>query len=414
TDEDIVALGELASQVARQAGKGKGGGPVVHASLGLFVPKPHTPFQWEGQIDLAEARRRLALAKGGLGDRRVKAKWSLPEQSILEGVLSRGDRRLGAVLVKALDKGCRFDGWSEELKYDLWLAALAECGLSLEDFLRPRAPDEVLPWDHIRVGVSKEFLLAERDKALAGEFTADCRSGFCADCGVCDHQLIKPRLVENEPLAPQPPGPAPGPPCAYIFRLSKTGPARFLGHLDMMQQLQRAFRRAGVELAHSQGFHPHPLIKTDSALPVGLESLAEMLMASVLGRYQPEELRQRLNLRLPQGLVLEECRPARPGENLSEPKEVVYLLRTQAPLTQEAIQAFEAAPQCSLVRQTPKGPREINLKEAVRRMELTPAGLTVVVGMAGGRPKPVEILMAVFGLGEAQAQAAQALKVGLG
>jgi radical SAM family uncharacterized protein/radical SAM-linked protein len=413
TDEDIAALGELAAAVARQAGKGKGGGPVVHASLGVFVPKPHTPFQWERQIDSAEAKRRLTLAKGGLGDRRVKAKWGSPEQSVLEGVFSRGDRRLGAVLEAAMEAGCRFDGWSEELKYDTWLKALEGAGLSLEEFLRPRGLDEPLPWDHIQVGVSKEFLLAEREKALAGEFTPDCRAGRCLDCGVCDHQLIKPRLVADEPLSPTPPAPPPGQPCAYIFRFSKTGPARFLGHLDMMQQLQRAFRRAGVELAHSQGFHPHPMIKTDSALPVGLESLAEVLMATVLGRPQPEEVRQRINRCLPQGLVLEEARLARPGENLSEPKEVIYLLRAPVPLKQEAIEAFKAVNECRLVRQTPKGSREINLKEAVRDMELTPAGLTVVVGHAGGRPKPTEILMAVFGLNESEALAARALKVGL-
>ncbi len=420
TDEDIEAIGRLASAVAAQAGwggkggkGGKGGGqPLVHASLGLFVPKPHTPFQWEGQIDLAESRRRLGLAKAGVTDKRAKAKWNAPEQSILEGVLSRGDRRLGRALELALEAGCRFDGWSEELKFETWMAALAQAGLSLEEYLRPRGLEETLPWDHVQTGVSKEFLLAERDKARAGERSADCRKGRCLDCGVCDHKVIKPRLAQGGLTPPAPP-PPPGEPTSYVFRLQKTGPARFLGHLDMMHQLQRAFRRAGLELAHSQGYHPHPLLKADSALPLGVESLAEVLMATVLGRHKPEDLRQRLNQALPQGFSLAEARLARPGENVVEPKEVIYLLRAQGGLRQEALQEFQARDQARLTRHTPKGVKEIDLKEAIRQMELTPAGLTVVVGSAGGRPKPAEILMAVFGLSEEEALAAQAIKVGV-
>ena len=108
TEEDILAIGRLATLVAgeaKNAGRGRGKRPVVNASLGLFVPKPHTPFQWEGQIGLEESRDRLALAKSNLGDRRVKAKWNDAKTSIIEGVLSRGDRRLGAVLLEGRGAG---------------------------------------------------------------------------------------------------------------------------------------------------------------------------------------------------------------------------------------------------------------------------------------------------------------------
>ena len=134
TEEDILAIGRLASLVAgeaKNAGRGRGKRPVVNASLGMFVPKPHTPFQWEGQIGLEESLKRLKLAKSNLGDRRVKAKWNDAKTSIIEGVLSRGDRRLGAVLLRAAELGCRFDGWTEHLDYGAWLQALADNGLSL-------------------------------------------------------------------------------------------------------------------------------------------------------------------------------------------------------------------------------------------------------------------------------------------
>ncbi len=412
TDQDIAEIGRLCSAVAAQAGKGRGKGPLVHAGLGLFVPKPHTAFQWEAQIDLAEARRRLGVAKAGLGDRRVKAKWNTPEQSILEGVLSRGDRRLSTALELAMRAGCRFDGWSEEFNFPAWMQALQEAGLSAQEYQRARDPGEVLPWEHIDVGLSKEFLLAERARAYGQEPTKDCRAGRCHDCGVCDHKIIKPRLALGGLTPPAPPPPLPPDRMAYRFRLEKTGPARFLGHLETMHHLGRAFRRAGVELAHSQGFHPHALIKSDSALPLGVESLVEVLEVTTLGSHQPERLAQRVNPVLPAGLKLADGRLAAPGEDLREPDEVTYHLFCHQPLDTRRLDDFEQAGELLVVRMSPKGRRVMDLKATIKHMELVEGGLRVVVGRDGGRPKPAEILMAVFGLSQEEAQAARTLKIG--
>ena len=137
-EEDLDQIGRLCREVAAQARR-RGRKPLVHASLGVFVPKPHTPFQWEAQVGLEEAGRRLGRVKAGLGDRRVKAKWNSPRQSLLEGVLSRGDRRLARALELAVEAGCCFDGWSEELDLEAWLGALEGAGLRAEDYLRARA-----------------------------------------------------------------------------------------------------------------------------------------------------------------------------------------------------------------------------------------------------------------------------------
>ncbi|MBI5522834.1 MAG: TIGR03960 family B12-binding radical SAM protein [Desulfarculus sp.] len=412
TDQDLAEIGRLCSAVAAQAGKGRGKGPVVHAGLGLMVPKPHTAFQWEAQIGLAEARRRLSLAKAGLGDRRVKAKWNTPEQSILEGVLSRGDRRLSQVLELAMAAGCRFDGWSDQFNYQAWMQALQGAGLCVEDYLRARDPGEALPWDHIDVGLSKDFLLAERARAQAQEPTKDCRAGRCHDCGVCDHKQIKPRLAPAGITPPAPPPPPPPDRMAYRFRLEKTGPARFLGHLETMHHLGRAFRRAGVELAHSQGFHPHAQIKSDSALPLGVESLVEVLEITTLGAQRPERLAERVNPVLPAGLKLADGRLAAPGEDLREPDEVTYHLLSPAPLEPGRLEAFRQAPQVLVTRDTPKGRKVLDLKATLKHVELVEGGLKVVVGRDGGRPKPAEILRAVFGLSQEEAQAARAIKIG--
>ena len=414
TEEDVAAIGRLASLVAAEAkaaGRGRGKLPVVNASLGLFVPKPHTPFQWEGQIGLEESRRRLGLAKAGLGDRRVKAKWNDPRASVIEGVLSRGDRRLGAVLLRAVELGCRFDGWSEHLDYEAWLSALADNGLSLADYLRPRERDELLPWEHIDIGVNKAYLWAELQKSLAAEATPDCRRGRCLDCGVCDHQVIKRQLCGEAALPAPPAAPAEGERLVWRFRLEKTGPARYLGHLEMMRLLERTVRAAGVELAYSQGFHPHALVKTAAALPLGVESLVEMLEISTLRSYDPDELASRLNALLPPGLRLADGRPGRPGESFAEPLVAVYQVTPAAPLDPARLEAFQKADQWVMLRHSPKGQREIDLKAAIRQLELEGEGLLLVAGSAGGRPKPGEVLQNVFGLSPEQAAASRALKV---
>lgn len=421
TDEDIAEIGRLCREVAaeaRAAGRGRGKRPVVHASLGLFVPKPHTPFQWEAQMGLDEAERRMSLAKAGLKDAKVKAKWNSPRQSILEGVLSRGDRRLGRVLELAMQAGCRFDGWSEELDLDAWLKALHTAGLSESQYLGPRDPDAPLPWDHIDVGVSKEFLLAERGRALAGEHTPDCRTGRCADCGVCDHKLIKPRLAPKAAELPTSQAhvledQAEAERVTYRFRLEKTGPARFLGHLEMISQIMRALQRSGVRVAFSQGFHPHALVKTASALPLGVESLVETLAVTVVGdpAPSPAEIEHAVNPALPQGIKIADGRPQLPGEGLAEPDEVTYLVSSKTDLDPGRLQAFEEAEEASLVRVTPKGQRSIDLKSAVKALDMAERGIKVTVGRAGGRPKPAEILTGVFGLSQEDALAARALKI---
>jgi radical SAM-linked protein len=202
-------------------------------------------------------------------------------------------------------------------------------------------------------------------------------------------------------------------PTTYRFRLSKTGPARYWGHLEMISQLVRAFKRAGVGLAFSQGFHPQPKLKLASALPLGVESMVEELEVSVTTGFSADNICAQVNPALPPGLMIADGRLRRPGEKLGEPDEVSYLITTPEPLDPAAIQSFEKADELEYIRVSPKGSRAIDMKQNIKELRLADDGLRLTVGRKGGRPKPEEVLMAVFGLAPEQAALARALKVGL-
>ncbi|MDP2872195.1 MAG: TIGR03960 family B12-binding radical SAM protein [Bacillota bacterium] len=196
TDEDVLAIARLAEEVwslHRRARPGRGLRLAV--SCATLVPKAHTPFQWDGQTPREEVIRRQGLLRGAMG-RKVKLSWHDPDQSCLEAALARGDRRLAGVIERAYRLGCRFDAWDEEFRLDAWLEAFVAEGLDPAWYAnRERATDEVLPWDHLDSGVTKEYLLREREAALRGLSTADCRSGTCSDCGVCATFGVETRLA---------------------------------------------------------------------------------------------------------------------------------------------------------------------------------------------------------------------------
>lgn len=183
---DIDGIAELAKMVA-DAGAAAGRRNVsITVSTSSFVPKPHTPFQWEPQEGMESLRAKQQYLRSKLKDRRVRYNWHDSETSFLEAVFAKGDRRLGKVLELASAKGCKFDGWSEHFNYNSWLEALQEAGLD-PHFYANRALDydELLPWDHIDSGAGKRFLALEHQKALKGEKTQDCRYRSCYACGVC-------------------------------------------------------------------------------------------------------------------------------------------------------------------------------------------------------------------------------------
>jgi radical SAM family uncharacterized protein len=202
TDEDTLGIAELAKNCV-ELGRAHHKNPSVTVSVGGFVPKPFTPFQWFGQNTEDELRRKIGLLRdatrkvGG-----VQLKWHDPRASVVEGLLSRGDRRLGDVIELVWRRGGVFQEWGEHFDLDLWMGAMAECGLDPDWYIhRHRSEDEVLPWDHLSAGLHKDFLWMDWQDALAEVGLPDCRWTPCYDCGACTGYSIEHIVASATPPA---------------------------------------------------------------------------------------------------------------------------------------------------------------------------------------------------------------------
>ncbi len=186
TDEDVLGIAELVYKVIqawKERATNKKRGLRVHVATAYFVPKPHTPFQWEKQITPEEYLRRCRLLKSHFYSKSITYDYHAPDLSRLEAVFARGDRRLGPVIEEAVKNGAKLDGWDEYFNYSYWFDALNTCGIDADFYTtRGYGEDEILPWDTIDVGVNKKFLLRERKRAYEAVVTPDCREG-CAGCG---------------------------------------------------------------------------------------------------------------------------------------------------------------------------------------------------------------------------------------
>ncbi|MDY3305097.1 MAG: TIGR03960 family B12-binding radical SAM protein [Clostridia bacterium] len=186
TIEDVCGIADLSKKVVRQyletPKEKRSPGLRVTTSVASFVPKAFTPFQWAKQDDNETLLIKQLALKEAMNDKRVKYNYHEAPVSVLEGVFARGDRRLSKVLLKAHEKGIKFDGWSDQFNLDKWHEAFADAGIKIETYTRARSYDEILPWDMIDIGVTKEFMLSEAKKAEQGITTPNCREK-CSGCG---------------------------------------------------------------------------------------------------------------------------------------------------------------------------------------------------------------------------------------
>jgi len=367
TPEDRQAIAGLSREVLAAARDGSRPGR-LHISFSTFIPKPHTPLQWERQLCLAETRELLQTVKQQVAHKGIDLKWNPAPQSWLEGIFARGDRRLAPVLMAAQRRGCRFDAWSEHLSLSRWQEAFQDCRVDPEFYLRARRLEEALPWNHLDCGVSPEFLRSERQRAWQGLPTPDCRGGDCQDCGVCDHQEIRPRVFSPPASGLEvatPAAPA-GDRCFYRLYYARLDEARWISHLELMTMIHRGLRRSQLPLCFTQGFHPLPRVSFYGALPLGVESLAEVMDLELAGDIPAPDLAARLNACLPPGIRILTVTPL--PRKLPAPVFSHHhwsLDSSEALFQPEAIAAFHQRRPFLVEQRKPKGTVQIDLHDLV-------------------------------------------------
>jgi radical SAM-linked protein len=419
TDEDLEALVALVKRLRKIKGP-KGLRGKINVSVATFIPKAHTPFQWAGQLSLAESRSKINWLHHQLRMPGIQFKWQNPEVSWLEGLWARGDRRLSRLLIAAYNKGCRFDGWSDQFNYPAWEAALAETAVNPDFFtVRKRDVTEALPWDHIDNRTDKTFLSQEWENALGSNFTADCRLEDCNQCGVCDfdkidvktYQTLKKDLARYAGTGLDKDAPFKKLSVYY----AKRGRAKYFGHLEMVNIFLRALKRAKIPVKYSQGFHPKPKISFDDPLPIGIESHQEHFTLAVADFVKPNAVLGGLNAHLPEGLHIHDCRLA-PLKSRAQPaKSSVYQIAIPGyDFDEEKLASFINSSEVILTLTNRKGKlKKIDLKDMVVNIELSDSKhlQTTLKSEPGKTVRPAEVLRHVFGLGEEEIKMARIVKL---
>lgn len=442
--DEIIQLVHKAIKVSRGGGSSGKGKKQITVSIGTFVPKPHTPFQWERQLSIEESTQRIRLLQNGLPGKGCNLRYHSPQISFLEGVFSRGDRRLARLMELAWQSGARLDGWDEHFDLARWQHAAELCGLNLDDFLRTRTKDETLPWQHLQTGVDLQFLKDELDKAKEEIYTPDCRYHACQKCGLCDFKTIFPIVYNRSGKTTDNDIPALAVAdltdktvnertqaeksfetghFKYLVHYARTGDICFLGHLEILQLIFRTLRRAAITTNFSQGFNPSPKISFGPALPVGTESLAEFFIMDLpapLG--DTTSTIELLNAKLPPGLKITKMEPH--SGKVPQKISISYNLTLPGNLTdREMIKAKEFSESAGyIIGKTRKGKtQEIDIRPLIKEFSLADTGRsgnskTVQMEMISisAEPgiKPLEALTEILGLDQERSLQTKILKTG--
>ncbi|MDR0786160.1 MAG: TIGR03960 family B12-binding radical SAM protein [Treponema sp.] len=282
-----------------------------NVNVGVFIPKPHTPFQWLRQIDEETARKRLNHIRDSLKPLGHRIGVQDPFVSMIEGVISRGDERAGTLIESAFRRGCRLDAWNEHIKRDVWRELFAENRTFVNETLAEKDADAPLPWRNIISGVSDSFLKKERDKAAVSEKTLPCEE-YCPHlCGVCgkENRVVKNSVAGNADAGDSLPvfetlkkTPANSPAYRVIFTFSKKGRAVFYSHLDVIEIFSMALIRAGLPVKFSEGFNPLPRLEIAAPLSLGVEAEGELAAIETEVFVESGVFLSAFNAQLPQGL----------------------------------------------------------------------------------------------------------------
>lgn len=301
TEEDLLGITELVKNIF-DLGRSTSGKKIINVTLSPFIPKAHTPFQWDEMVPMDEMLKRINFVKKNTRINQVHYKYPIVESSLLQGFLGRGDRRMGAVIYDVFKDGGRLDGWSEMFDYERWVNMFEKHGMNTESMCRPIPFSKELPWRLIRKGVSPEQLLKERQRTSIQLKEYKPRETDDS-AGLPDKTIAfgrsKKKVASRETAAPTK--------NRVRFRWSKSERYKYMGHLENMRLLERSLRMAKLPVAYSQGFNPTMKLSFGPPLPLGFTSESEFLDVIFTSNYMPY-MGETFKRALPEGLEILEAK----------------------------------------------------------------------------------------------------------
>jgi radical SAM family uncharacterized protein/radical SAM-linked protein len=407
TGEDIDAIVKLCKKILNMA-RGISKRNRLNINISPFVPKAHTPYQWFGQENRETLKSKIDFIKEELSHKAISLKWQDPDMSAVEALLARGDRRLAGVMVKCHENGSFLDSWSEFFDIGRWKKSAAEAGI---DFGREASKgferNAELPWKIIDTGVSKEFLLSEYDKTFTQELTEDCAFGSCSACGLCDDKL-KPSVDDEAKVESKK---SPNRSASFfipvLLTFEKKGRAKFLSHLETIKVFERAFRRTGLILKSSQGFHPIPIMRFSRALPLGLESEDERLLIHVSSAQKNEpEIIRNLNASLTDGFVIKSAKGLNDWLIKQElnPRYSAYIIKESGSnkgifdgaAADNSLKGFALKKELTITKRTKNGERLIDLKDIIAEVGQKDGGIFIKFDETKPNLNPQDAISAIF------------------
>lgn len=421
TKDDLEGIINLLGEVVKLARKA--GGKKINVSLSPFIPKPHTPFQWEALNSRDDLYEKIQFIRSNIKYRHLALSWRSPEIALIEAAMARGNRRVGMVIYEAWKSGAKFDAWTDKFSFKTWEKAFEKTRIDPTIFTGQHSHREILPWQHISKGVTNTFLLKELKRAFEIQTTIDCRAGKCHACGLMQQPVCK-ELISNE-NRPEIPGhyiskkfssqkptwqaektgiQAATDQANYLrVKYAKRAEIRFTSHLDLIRIVERTFRASQLLLAFSQGFNPHPKISYGFPLPMGSISDVEYMDIQFAG-HAPDDFCDKVSRHLPRGLEIIETKKyeKKPQSLMSVVNRIDYQVQTTFKLNlQEKISKFYSSKTFIINRQKKDQVRCLDLKPFVEKIESAAndsSSVEIITRLDGGKTARIdEILREVLG-----------------
>lgn len=393
TDEDLDGIVRICEEAARSGRRRHGKQARLNVTLSPFVPRANTPFQWEAQAPREELWRRYDYVHQRLRGRcgaGIDVKVGDIDLAFIEAALARADRKMSRALRRAWELGARFEGWSEQFKFGVWMKAFEEAGIEPAFYAnRERGEDERFPFEHIDAGLGRRFLWMENRRAREELTVENCDTGNCAGCNVCGdgigHELAKDMQAVGDEFSEEiPPEGGTTNELLPVQRLrvvySRLEGLRFISHLDFLKILHSILKRARLPLAWSQGFNPQPRLQHGPPLSLGMGGEAEIFDMMMARAVELGEAISLLRAGAPPGLEFKECAEA-PLRGASVEASLAWAeyrvdLNSMDPggcdSISNSVERFQNAEEFLMEIERKNGTRKVDLKKSIDGFEVVP------------------------------------------